>query len=70
MSNFKVLLLIFNSGLCHSGGGGGRRHVSVGCPCNPEEGRGFCEVVGLGVGEGSLGAQNLTYVICINRKHS
>lgn len=44
--------------------------MSVGCPCNPEEGRGFYEVIGLGVGEGSLGAQNLTYVICINRKHS
>lgn len=70
MSNFNILLLIFNSVLCDGGGGGGCTHVSVGCPCNPEEGRGVYEVVGLGVREGSLGVQNLTYVICVNRKHS
>lgn len=49
MSNFNVLFLIFNSVLCDGGGGGGCTHVSVGCPCNPEEGRGFYEVVDLGV---------------------
>lgn len=70
MSNFNVLLLILNSVLCDSGSGGGCTHVSVGCLCNPEEGRGFCEVVGLGVRDGSLGVQNLAYVICGNRKHS